>query len=97
MESLSKTLTNYRDMKKERPNELTYTTVNDCGFIVESHCRLPEIKCYEESGTVMFWASVIDTKDSAEIEALQYLTPQVAMKMSKALEACAIQALKNQS
>lgn len=84
-------------MKKERPNELTYTTVNDTGFIVESRCRLPELKCYEENGSVLFWASVIDTKDNPEIEALQYLTPEVAMKMSKALRACAIKALENKT
>lgn len=84
-------------MKKERPDKLTYYTCNDIGFIVEKRCRLPELKCYEESGSVLFWASVIDTKDNPEIEALQYLTPEVAMKMSKALRACAIRALENNS
>lgn len=84
-------------MRNQRPDKLTYKTCNDIGFIVESRCRLPELKCYEENGSVLFWASVIDTKDEPEIEALQYLTPEVAMKMSKALRACAIRALENQN
>ena len=87
-------------MMKKRPDKLTYSPCNDIGFIVESACRLPELKCYVENGSVLFWASIIDTakgNDDREIEALQYLTPEVAMKMSKALERCAIQALKDNS
>ena len=83
-------------MKKERPNKLTYSPCNDIGFVVESACRLPELKCYVEGGSVLFWATVTDG-GKKEIEALQYLTPEIAMKMSKALERCAIQALKDNS
>ena len=83
-------------MEKERPNALTYHACNEIGFVVESRCRLPELRCYEENGSVLFWASVIDTKGKEE-EALQYLTPEVAMKMSKALRNCAIKALENKS
>jgi len=82
-------------MRNQRPEKLTYKTVNDTGFIVESACRLPELKCYEEDGSILFWASVLSFEDEKnEIEAMQYLTPEVAMKMSKALETMAIQAFK---
>lgn len=81
--------------RNNRPNELTYKPVNDIGFIVESRCRLPELKVYEEHGSVLFWASVVNDSEDREIEAMQYLTPEVAMKMSKALRACAIKALEN--
>lgn len=80
-------------MKIERPEKLTYTVVNDTGFIVESRCRLPELKCYEESGSILFSATVLDWNEK-EIETLQYLTPEVAMRMAKALEVMAIQAFK---
>lgn len=79
-------------MKNERPEKLTYHRCNDTGFTVESRCRLPELKCYEEGGSVLFWASIVH--DGEEIEAMQYLTPEVAMKMSKALRECAIIALE---
>lgn len=82
-------------MRNQRPDKLTYKVVNDTGFIVESHCRLPELKCYEENGSILFFASVLDSSDEKkEIEALQYLTPEVAMKMAKALEYLAIEAFK---
>ena len=80
-------------MKKARPNELTIKPCNDCGLIIEKNCRLPEIKFYVESGRVLFWTTVTD-KDGHEIEALQYLDPSQAMKLSKAMASCAITALK---
>ena len=62
--------------EQKRPEKLTYHICNDVGFIVEKKCRLPELKCYEENGSVLFWASVLDTRDrEEEIEVLQYLTP----------------------
>ena len=54
---------------------------------------MPEIRFYPEGQSVMFWAVVHD-KDGNETEALQYLTPEAAMKFAKAMEACAIEALK---
>lgn len=84
-------------MKHERPDKLNYRVVNETGFIVESSCRLPELKCYVEGGSVYFYASVLNDNEDNEIEALQYLTPEIAMKMSKALEVMAIQAFKERS
>lgn len=81
-------------MRKTRPEKLTFAPRNETGFIVESSCRLPELKAYEENGTVLFWATVVDTKGE-EHEALQYLTPEVAMKMAKSLECMAVHAFKN--
>lgn len=83
--------------KIQRPAKLSSHIVNDTGFLVESACRLPEIKFYEECGSVLFWASIMDREESDEIEALQYLDPFTAMKMAKQLEACAIQALRNKA
>lgn len=82
-------------MRNERPQKLESRIVNYTGFIVESMCRLPELKFYEEHGSVLFYASVLNREEDDEIEALQYLDPKTAMKMAKQLEACAIQALKN--
>lgn len=81
-------------MNRPRPNERTVKPCNEIGLIIESDCRLPEIKFYEESGTVYFFATVHDS-DEKEQEALQYLSAQDAMKFAKAMEACAIRALKN--
>lgn len=83
--------------RNNRPEKLTYKPVNSIGFIVEKACRLPELKCYEENGSVLFYASIIpmSSEDNREDEAMQYLTPEVAMKMAKSLEACAIEALRN--
>lgn len=82
-------------MKKPRPKTIEYGPVNDIGFRVEEDCRLPELKFYVEGGSVLFWATTKGSSTAEEVEALQYLTPEIAMKMAKALEACAIQALKN--
>lgn len=68
--------------------------VNDIGLRIASECRLPEIKFYVESGRVLFWATTKDISSSKEVEAMQYLTPENAMKFAKAMEKCAIKALK---
>ena len=88
------------EIKKDRitrPDKITFRVCNNIGFIVESRCKLPELKCYVEGGSVLFWASVLDRDEESEIEALQYLSPSMAMKMAKALERCAIEALKNEA
>lgn len=79
--------------KEERPNVLTIKPCNDIGLFIEKRCRLPEIKFYVENGSVLFWATVCDM-DGKEIEALQYLDALSAMKFAKAMENCAIEALK---
>lgn len=57
---------------------------------------MPDIHFYEESGSVHVWVTVKDMKGES-IEALQYLSASDAMRFAKAMENCAIQALKNQS
>lgn len=79
--------------KEKRPEKLTIRPCNDIGLIIESACRLPEIKFYVENGSVLFWATTTDFKGQ-EIETMQYLNPRAAMIFAKAMEACAIQALK---
>lgn len=81
---------------QKRPNSLTIRQVNETGLLIEKACRLPEIKFYVENGSVLFWATVTST-DSEEIEALQYLTPEAAMKFAKAMEVCAVEAFKQNS
>ncbi len=82
-------------MRNQRPKDLKFHAVNETGFLIEKACALPEIKFYEEGGSVLFFATVAHpTNDGEEVEALQYLTPEIAMKMAKSLEACAIQAFK---
>lgn len=76
-------------------NPRTLTQCNDIGLRITSKCRLPDIHFYVESGTVHFWATVQDSQGQ-EHEALQYLDVIDAMKFAKAMEACAIQALKEQ-
>lgn len=83
--------------RKQRPNEISVRPCNETGLLIESACRLPEIKFYEENGSVYFFASVLNDSEDREIEALQYLSPEHAMKFAKSMEACAIQALKNRS
>lgn len=80
-------------MAEKRPNVLTLRSCNEVGLLIEKACRLPEIRFYPEGGSVLFWAVVHDS-DGKEQEALQYLTPEAAMKFAKAMEACAIEALK---
>jgi len=77
-----------------RPAELTLSPVNDIGLRIEKACRLPELKFYVEGGSVLFWATVSD-RAGEEIEALQYLDAKAAMRFARAMEACAIQALKD--
>lgn len=81
-------------MRNNRPKELTYRIVNDTGFIVESACRLPELKCYAENGSILFWASILEDSDGNEVEAMQYLTPEVAMKMANSLRIMALEAFE---
>ena len=78
-------------MKEDKKIE----TVNDIGLRIASRCRLPEIKFYVESGSVLFWATVHD-REGEDVEALQYLSPNEAMRFAKAMEACAIEALRQQ-
>ena len=72
----------------------TIEALNDTGLRIASDCKLPEIKFYEENGAVLFWATIKENGEE-EVEALQYLTPEEAMKFAKAMEECAIKALKN--
>ena len=81
-----------KELKKKEI--VTIESVNDIGLSIRSHCRLPDIHFYTEYGSVLFWATTEDS-DGIEHEALQYLTPEQAMKFAKAMENCAIQALKN--
>lgn len=74
---------------------VTVKPVNDTGLRIASDCRLPEIKFYVESGNVLFWATVKDTAEGRDVEALQYLSPENAIKFAQAMEACAIQAFKD--
>jgi len=85
---------NNKYMKKDRPNKINIIPCNN-GLLIESACRLPEIRFYEENGSVYFFASVLNNEEDDEIEALQYLTPEQAMKFARAMEKCAIEALKN--
>lgn len=79
--------------KQQRPNILTVRQINEIGLLIESKCKLPEIKFYVENGSVLFWATVLDL-DGEEREALQYLDPITAMKFAKSMENCAVEALK---
>jgi len=79
-------------MNDKKSEVATYHKCNGEGFIVESNCRLPELKCYVDEGTVYFEATVM--KNGEEHDGLQYLTPEIAMKMSKSLRDCAIKALE---
>jgi hypothetical protein len=61
--------------------------------------RVRDIRIYNEGGAVQFWVEVAGfglMNNEAEIayEAMQYLTPEEAMAVAKALERCAIQALR---
>ena len=67
---------------------------NDIGlWITEPDCRMPDIHFYPEHGSVILDVTVLDFK-SREVQAIQYLTPQEAMKFASAMKACAIQALE---
>lgn len=76
-----------------RPKELKIESVNGIGLRIEKACRLPEIKFYVEGQSVLFWATVHD-RNGDEVDALQYLNAEQAMKFAKAMEACAIEALR---
>lgn len=77
-------------------NERVVVSCNDNGLRITSKCRIPDIHFYAESGSVHFWATVQNYDDKG-IEALQYLDPLDAMEFAKAMEKCAIQALKDLS
>lgn len=54
-----------------------------------------DIKIYDEGGRVQVWVEMMLRGSSGEtMEAMQYLTAEEAMAFAKALERCAIQALK---
>ena len=57
-----------------------------------------DFRVYSESGSVQVWIELFDRSWNGTIhEAMQYLTPEEAMRFAKAFERCAIQALKEMS
>lgn len=70
---------------------MVITRVNGPGIHIEYGAKLKEMTLYPEGSSVHLYVTV---KDGKEIEALMYLSPEEAMKIAKALEASAIEALK---
>lgn len=56
--------------------------------------RIRDIRIFDEGNSVQVWVEIAPLNSSETYEALQYLSPQEAMAFAKALERCAIQALK---
>ena len=69
------------------------TSMNEGLDISDIGCMLKSVKFYPENGSVLIWAETGEGDDRCE--GLQYLTPQEAMRFAKAMEASAIEALKN--
>lgn len=69
------------------------TSMNEGLEVSDIGCMLKSIKFYSENGRVLVWAETGEGADRHE--GLQYLSPQEAMSFAKAMEASAIEALKN--
>ena len=73
--------------KRRRPTELTINE-SEAWFKIEKECTVPEVKCGIEDRSILLWVTVSDGDN--EIQGLQYLTPEIALKMSKRLREMAL-------